>query len=172
VSIQSAENKNKEDPFSFKVKLPSPQIIDNIEIGNLSALQVPTKEKELVQSPPNSFKKSENDIIKKIKANENTSSLLNQQACRDNIDVTYRVIDQNAVSGIFQAKIQAQGVILSLSQDQKDIKLKTTGWFTKNPNLQKWQPFLKNPPLAKGILLKVGSEFWDSKSNWYLCGVN
>ena len=98
--------------------------------------------------------------------------MLNQQACRDNIDVTYRVIDQYAVSGIFNAKIQAQGVILSLSQDQKQIKLKTTGWFTKNLNLQKWQPYLKKPPLAKGILLKVDSEFWDSKSNWYLCGVN
>lgn len=79
------------------------------------------------------------------------------------------MIDQNAVSGVFHAKVQVQGIILSLSQDKKDLKLRTTGWFSNNENLQKWQPYLKKPPLAKGILLKTGSEFWDSKSNWYLC---
>lgn len=122
--------------------------------------------------PKSSFNKHKKDFIKKEQTFKNASPLLNKQACRDNIDVTYRVIDQSAVSGVFQAKVQAQGIILSLSQDQKDIKLKATGWFTKNVNLQKWQPYLEKPPLAKGILLKVGSEFWDSKTNWYLCGVN
>ena len=42
----------------------------------------------------------------------------------------------------------------------------------KNLNLQKWQPHLKKAPIAKGILLNVGSEFWDNKANWYLCSLN
>ena len=125
-----------------------------------------------MQLPKSSFNKPKKGFIKKEKTVKKSSPLLNKQACRDDIDVTYRVIDQSTVSGWFQAKVQAQGLILSLSQDQKDIKLKTTGWFTKNVNLQKWQPYLEKPPRAKGILLKVGSEFWDSKTNWYLCGVN
>ncbi len=141
-------------------------------MGKFSTIQVPIKEQEVVQSPINSFNEHGQDIKRKEKVNDYASPLLNQQACRDNVEVTYRVIDQNAVSGMFHAKVQAQGVILSLSEDHKDLKLRTTGWFTKNVNLQKWQPYLKKPPLAKGILLNLGSEFWDSKSNWYLCGVN
>ncbi|WP_041736926.1 hypothetical protein [Colwellia psychrerythraea] len=94
-------------------------------------MQVPIKEQKVVQSPINFFNEHGQDIKRKEKVNDNASPLLNQQACRDNVEVTYRVIDQNAVSGMFHAKVQAQGVILSLSDDHKDMKLRTTGGLQK-----------------------------------------
>ena len=168
----STEISKKAESFPFQEKSYNPQIIDEIAINELPTIRVPVKEQELVQPSTEPFRQSNKNIVKQELVNNSESSLLNQQACRDNVEVTYKVVDQNAVSGTFHAKVQAQGVILSLSQDQKDIKLRTTGWFTKNLNLQKWQPYLTKPPLAKSILLKTGSEFWNSKSHWYLCGNN
>ena len=138
-------------------------------MNKISISPISIKEQELTLSPIDPYTHHDNNINEHEKVNNKPSSLVNQQACRDNVKVTYHVVDQNAVSGIFHAEVQAQGIILSLSEDKKYIKLKSTGWFTTNSNLHKWQPYLKKTPIAKGLLLKTGSEFWDSKDNWYLC---
>ena len=95
---------------------------------------------------------------------------INKAVCRDNVAVTYRVTDQNGVKGVYNATVQAQGIIIAISHDKKQIKVKSTGWFSDNVNLQNWQPFLTSVPLAEGLLLNVGGHFWDKKSHWYLCG--
>jgi hypothetical protein len=100
---------------------------------------------------------------------KNDSPLLNKQVCKDNIEVTYYVTDSDGVRGSFPAKVQGQGLIVALSHDQKKFKIKTTGWYTQNDNLLRWMPYLRSPPIARGIMLKVGAEFWDLKQAWYQC---
>lgn len=51
----------------------------------------------------------------------------------------------------------------------KKIKIRTAGWYSHNTNLQRWQPYLTRPPIAKGLLLSQGAEFWNNKSHWYQC---
>ena len=169
---QTTEEKAVESYPSFKIKQYTPEPVAVSDMENIPTSSIPIKEPNLTEVPNQLFTNRNNTVSSLDKTNQKESPLLNQQACRDNVKVSYRVVDQNAISGTFNAKVQVQGVILSLSQDQKDIKLRTTGWFSTNENLQRWQPYLKKPPLAKDILLKIGSEFWDRKTNWYLCGVS
>ncbi|MGJ8691849.1 MAG: hypothetical protein ACSHW0_05165 [Thalassotalea sp.] len=172
MGCQTTQEKPVESSPSFKIKEYTPEPITVRDMEQFIAPSIPIKEQNLTQPSIDQFTNRKSTLISQDKAKQKKSPLLNQQACRDNVKVSYSVVDQNAVSGIFNAKAQVQAVILSLSQDQKYLKLRTTGWFSTNENLQRWQPYLKKPPRAKDILLKVGAEFWDSQTNWYLCGVN
>lgn len=102
------------------------------------------------------------------------SKFMDKEVCRDKVQVTYRVTDQNAVTGVFKAEVQAQGIVVGFSEDNdagtKQLKIKSTGWFSYNANLQQWQSYLKTAPLAEGLSLKIGAEFWNNHALWYLCG--
>lgn len=163
-ACQSTENKIVEDTDTIQIKPYTPELVEDSMLKNLTLPVVPIKEQEFTQAAI-PFK-NHDKIIKQNK--NNVSSWVNKQVCRDNIKVTYSVIDPNGASGTYHAQLQAQAIIISVSQN--NIKLRTTGWYSQSINLNKWAPYLKKPPIAKGILLKTDAEFWDSNSNWYLCG--
>lgn len=100
----------------------------------------------------------------------NSIKVLNKEVCRDNVAVSYTVTDQNGHTGVYKAKVQAQGIVILVGEEQRYFKIRTTGWFTRNENLYQWQPYLKQPPIAKDISIIIGAEFWDKAKNWYLCG--
>ena len=170
-ACQSTESETPEENPTFKLKPYTPRQVDVQTWANLTLPINSVKEKELTESFVLPFNHPKDIIQKTKKSNKKVSPLLNKKACRDNVKVTFSVRDQNAVMRTYPAELQAQGIILALSEDQKHIKLKATGWFSKNEYLQKWQPYLTKPPLSKEVSLKVGAEFWDLKSNWYLCNV-
>lgn len=62
----------------------------------------------------------------------NNSPLYKKQVCRDNVEVSYSVIDQNASQSTFNTKVQAQAIVLGGSQDNKNVKLCITVWFSIN----------------------------------------
>lgn len=146
------------------------------------ALHLPTnKDIETELSVPLEHKVKELPVAEPITHNANylddsaaykkeASTLINKEVCRDKVKVTYRLLDKNAVKGIYHAEVQAQGVIVGISHDKKQFKIKTTGWYSHNNNLHQWQPYLKETPIAKDVLLKTGAEFWSPKDLWYLCG--
>lgn len=166
------------EPKTTKLQITQPKIAEPvISVADLNqhtfvktpALKAPAKEQTGIKPP---FRRYSKHPINIKNNNDKSSPLLNQQACRNNVEVTYQVIDQRAVVGTYQAQVQAQGVILEISDDNKLIKLKTTGWFTENENLHNWQPYLTTPPLTNDISLEIGAEFWDNKNNWQLCNIN
>jgi len=163
-ACQSTENKIVEDPNTIKTKPYTPELVESSILQNVT-LPVPPFHEQEVTASTTPFK-NKDEIINQKKSN--VSSWVNKQVCKDNIKVTYSVIDPNGTSGTYHAELQAQAVIISVSQNK--IKLRTTGWYSQSTNLNKWAPYLKNPPIAKGILLKTDAEFWDSNNNWYLCG--
>ncbi|MCF2948835.1 hypothetical protein L0668_12010 [Paraglaciecola aquimarina] len=114
-------------------------------------------------------RKSIQDLVPASLGANTDFPLFNQQVCRDNVDVTYRVTSPEGIKSTFSANVQAQGVAVGLSPGQDKIKVKTNGWYSQNTNLSRWRPFLSQPPSAKGILLEVDAEFWDTKTNWYRC---
>jgi hypothetical protein len=163
-ACQSTENKIVENTNAIQIKPYTPELVEDSMLQDLTLPVVPIKEQELSKS---TIPFQNNDIVTHQKKS-NVSKWVNKQVCKDNIKATYSVNDQNGVSGTYHAELQAQAIIISVSQNK--IKLRTTGWYSQSTNLNKWAPYLKNPPIAKGILLKKDAEFWDSKSNWYLCG--
>jgi hypothetical protein len=163
-ACQSTENKVVEAKSPIKIKAYTPELVEDTILKDLPIPTVPIIEQELSEATL-PYKKDDK-IIYKQKSNE--TSFINKQVCKDNIKVTYSVSDPNGVSGTYHAELQAQAIIISVSQT--NIKLRTTGWYSKSINLNKWAPYLKKPPIAKGILLAVDDEFWDNNDDWYLCG--
>ncbi len=163
-ACQSTENEIVEDTSAIQIKPHTPELVAASVLQNLSLPVVPIKEQELTGSTT-PFK-DKGIVIHQKKSN--VVSWVNKQVCKDNIKVTYSVIGQNGTSGTYHAELQAQAIIISVAEN--NIKLRTTGWYSQSTNLNKWAPFLKKPPIAKGILLKEGAVFWDSNINWYLCG--
>ena len=103
---------------------------------------------------------------------ETTSSpLINKQVCRDNIDVSYFIIDRSANRSDFKSKVQAQALVVAASLDQIDLKLKITGWHSNDETLSRWQPYLKKEPLTKSISLEKDAIVWDKSNNWYKCNI-
>ena len=171
-ACQSTESEKITEQPPLKMKPHTPKQVQAHSWVKLTPPINSVKEKKLTESFTLPFNRPEDMIPNKQKNdNEKVSPLLNKQACRDNVKVMFSVRDQNAVVRTYPAELQAQGIILALSQDNKHIKLKATGWFSKNEYLQQWQPYLTKPPLSKEVSLKVGSEFWGIKRNWYLCKV-
>jgi len=168
-ACQSTDNKEVEETNAIQIKNYTHELVDGGNLPNISIPEVPLKKQALAESIA-PFKESDNFITKQGDDRKYHSLLLNKQVCKDNVKVTYNIIDQNAVSGTYHAELQVQSIIIAVSPDDKKIKLRTTGWYSKSANLNKWAPYLKKPPIAKGILLKAGSEYWHSIDNWYLCG--
>ncbi len=166
----------EEDNYTFKTNIETPVYPSNISINTEDTVNEvtlpPLPGAQSSQSlPPNDLKaQATNAVVTKNTSTIKASTFLNKEVCRDNVQVTYKVTDQNGVTGVYKAKVQAQGIIVLISEDRKHIKLRATGWYTQNENLYHWQPYLKNPPIAKDISIAKGSEYWDEVENWYLCG--
>lgn len=155
---------------TIKVKSYSPELAQESTLEELS-LPVVEKPKEIPDNDSGvPFKNYDTIVNKPMGFVDDEQSLVGKQVCQDNVNVTYTLMDQSGVNGTYPAILQAQGVIKKISQNKERIKIKTTGWYSQSDNLNKWAPYLKNPPLAKGILLKSGAEFWGELSEWYLCG--
>ena len=104
----------------------------------------------------------------KLNAKNKPADIINKQMCRDNVDVKYRAPNANGYKTFFPAKVQAQAVVIEVSANNK-LKLKVTGWYSENQNLQQWRPYLTETPIAEKISLKKGAMIWDDRKNWTLC---
>lgn len=162
---QSTQDVNVEEPPSMNVEVRAPLApAVKVSVGAIDSTSVESRRIE----PPKG--RQSIDALSQIQELSKVDfPLLNMQACRDDVDVTYSVTSPDGVKGTFPAKVQAQGVVLALSRDQQKIKIRTTGWYSKNNNLLRWMPYLRQPPIAKRILLTNGAEFWDIKTQWYKC---
>lgn len=138
--------------------------------------KIEIKEVELPENntmPPSSRSSTNNSIsthnTDEGNAPVNLGFIINQEICRESI-VSYKVADEYGYVNSHSAKAQAQATVIKVNN--KEIKLKISGWYSRDKNLFQWQPYLKQQPVMGLMKLEKGNVYWDEKANWYLCSFN
>lgn len=167
-ACQSTQNPSYSPVVKKTPSITATETITVIEVPDVKIKNMKTKElqalENTLQPPVNRFQSQQQTL------NNPNSPLINKEVCRDDVDITYTVKNKNGTPNTYNAIVQAQGTVINVSQDNKNLKIKTTGWYSTNSNLTKWAPHLTKPPLAKDITLKINAEFWDKREKWYICG--
>lgn len=156
-------------------KVPEIQF-DNIDIKSvdvsdeLSAMEnLAETESELRFSAlDKQFDKTNRTIVNED-PNQLPAELVNRQVCKNDVEVSYKVPNQDGYESSYIALVQLQARLKAVSEDRQNIKVQMQGWYTNNKNLRQWLPSMKALPFYPEFSLKQGTLAWANAAGWQLC---